>query len=104
LPLTWIAKPLFFMLDFIYEIIGNFGIAILLLTVSVKLVFFPLANKSYRAMSKMKQLAPEMAKLRERFKDDRQRLSQETMALYKREKVNPASGCLPMIVQIPVFI
>ncbi|MBX6323579.1 MAG: membrane protein insertase YidC, partial [Rhodospirillaceae bacterium] len=104
LPLTWIAKPVFFALDFIYGIIGNFGIAILLLTVAVKLIFFPLANKSYRAMSKMKQLAPEMARLRERYKDDRQKLSQETMALYKREKVNPASGCLPMIVQIPVFI
>jgi len=99
-----IAKPLFYILDYIYAVVGNFGVAILLLTVLVKAVFYPLANKSYRAMSKMKALAPEMAKLRERFKDDRQRLNQEMMALYKREKVNPAAGCLPIIVQIPVFI
>jgi YidC/Oxa1 family membrane protein insertase len=102
--LTLIAKPLFYVLDFIYRLVGNFGVAILLLTVLVKLAFFPLANKSYRAMSKMKLLTPEMTKLRERFKDDKARLNQEMMALYKREKVNPAAGCLPIVVQIPVFI
>ena len=81
----------------------SFGVAILILTVGVKLAFFPLANRSYRAMSKMKLLAPEMKKIKERFKDDRQRQQQEMMALYKREKANPVSGCLPLILQIPVF-
>jgi YidC/Oxa1 family membrane protein insertase len=71
--------------------------------VAIKLIFLPLANRSYRAMSKMKALAPEMTKLRERFKDDKAKLNQEMMALYKREKVNPAAGCLPIVVQIPVF-
>jgi YidC/Oxa1 family membrane protein insertase len=102
--LTLIAKPLFYLLDYIFQVVGNFGVAILLLTVLVKLAFFPLANKSYRAMSRMKLLTPEMTKLRERFKDDKARLNQEMMALYKREKVNPAAGCLPILVQIPVFI
>lgn len=83
--------------------IGNFGVAILLLTVLIKLAFFPLANKSYKAMSQMRKLQPEMVKLRERFGDDKARLNQEMMALYKREKVNPTSGCLPMLIQIPVF-
>ncbi|MGH6953177.1 MAG: membrane protein insertase YidC, partial [Alphaproteobacteria bacterium] len=72
-------------------------------TVLIKALFFPLANKSYRSMSRMKNLQPEMTKIRERYKDDRQRMNQEMMQLYKREKVNPASGCLPMVVQIPVF-
>jgi len=78
-------------------------VAILLLTVCFKVLFFPLANKSYRAMSKMKKLQPEMMKLRERFADDKPRLNQEMMGLYKREKANPASGCLPIVIQIPVF-
>jgi YidC/Oxa1 family membrane protein insertase len=102
--LTLIAKPLFYLLDIIYSAVGNFGIAIMLLTVLVKLVFFPLANKSYRAMNKMKKLAPLMQELRQRFGEDKARLNQEMMALYKREKVNPAAGCLPIVVQIPVFI
>jgi YidC/Oxa1 family membrane protein insertase len=103
--LTVIAKPLFFLLDFIYrQVVGNFGIAIMILTVLVKTVFFPLANKSYRAMNKMKKLSPLMQELRTRFGDDKARLNQEMMALYKREKVNPAAGCLPLVVQIPVFI
>ena len=102
--LTLIAKPLFYLLDIIYSAIGNFGIAIMLLTVLVKLVFFPLANKSYRAMNKMKKLGPLMQELRQRFGEDKARLNQEMMALYKREKVNPAAGCLPIVVQIPVFI
>ena len=79
------------------------GVAILILTVVIKLAFFPLANKSYESMSKMKKLQPEMLKLRERFSDDKMKLNQEMMALYKREKANPASGCLPILVQIPVF-
>src|SRR5262249_43546539 len=91
--------------DFIYrQLVPNFGIAIMALTLIVKSVFFPLANKSYRAMNKMKKLAPLMQDLRTRFGDDKARLNQEMMSLYKREKVNPAAGCVPMVVQIPVFI
>ncbi len=99
----WITKPIFLTLDFFYHIIGNFGLAIMLLTVMIKLAFFPLANKSYRAMSKMKLLQPEMQKLRERFGDDKARLNQEMMALYKRVGANPMAGCLPIVIQIPVF-
>jgi YidC/Oxa1 family membrane protein insertase len=99
----FLTKPIFYTLIFINEHVGNFGVAILLLTVLIKIVFFPLANKSYTSMSKMKKLQPEMVKLRERFGDDKTQLNQEMMALYKREKANPASGCLPMLVQIPVF-
>jgi YidC/Oxa1 family membrane protein insertase len=99
----WLTKPIFLTLDFFYHLIGNFGLAIMLLTVIIKLIFFPLANKSYRAMSKMKLLQPEMAKLRERFGDDKQRLNQEMMALYKRVGANPMAGCLPIAIQIPVF-
>ncbi|MFN0042669.1 MAG: membrane protein insertase YidC [Alphaproteobacteria bacterium] len=101
--LYFVAEPLFLGLHYLYDLFGNFGIAILVLTVGVKLLFFPLANKSYRSMSKMKLLQPEMLKIRERCKDDKQRQHQEMMALYKREKVNPAAGCLPVLVQIPVF-
>jgi YidC/Oxa1 family membrane protein insertase len=99
----WLTKPIFLTLDFFYHLIGNFGLAIMLLTVIIKLIFFPLANKSYRAMSKMKLLQPELAKLRERFGDDKQRLNQEMMALYKRVGANPMAGCLPIAIQIPVF-
>ena len=99
----FLTKPLFFVLDYFFKMLGNFGLAILLLTVCVKAVFFPLANKSYKAMSKMKALQPEMTKVRERFGDDRTKMNQEMMGLYKREKVNPAAGCLPVVIQIPVF-
>jgi YidC/Oxa1 family membrane protein insertase len=99
----FLTKPIFLTLDFFYHLIGNFGLAIMLLTVLIKLIFFPLANKSYRAMSKMKLLQPEMAKLRERFGEDKQRLNQEMMALYKRVGANPMAGCLPIVIQIPVF-
>ncbi|MBM3492435.1 MAG: membrane protein insertase YidC [Alphaproteobacteria bacterium] len=99
----FLTKPLFLMLDYFYKLLGNFGLAILLLTVMVKLVFFPLANKSYRAMSKMKALQPEMMRLRDRHADDRQNMNQALMELYKKEKVNPAAGCLPIVIQIPVF-
>ncbi len=99
----FLTRPLFFFLMYIQDYVGNFGVAILVLTVVIKLLFFPLANKSYKAMSQMRRLQPEMLKLRERFGDDKMRLNQEMMALYKREKVNPASGCLPMLIQIPVF-
>ena len=99
----FLTKPIFFALDYLNSLLGNFGLAIMVFTVFVKALFFPLANYSYRSMSKMKLLAPKMTALRERYKDEPQRLQQEMMALYKTEKVNPASGCLPMIVQIPVF-
>ena len=99
-----LTKPIFFTLVFFTDhVVDNMGVAILLLTVLIKLAFFPLANKSYKAMSKMKALQPEMMKLRERFGDDKMRMNQEVMALYKREKANPASGCLPILPQIPVF-
>jgi len=97
------TKPIFWLLDLFYRYIGNFGIAILLLTVTIKLAFFPLANASFKSMSKMKKLQPEIERLKERFGDDRARQQQEMMELYKREKVNPVSGCLPMLIQMPVF-
>jgi YidC/Oxa1 family membrane protein insertase len=99
----FLTKPFFYALDFFARVIGNFGIAILMLTICVKAVFFPLANKSYQAMSKMKALQPKMQALREKFGDDQARMNQELMAMYKREKVSPVSGCLPIIIQIPVF-
>ncbi len=100
---SFFTKPLFWLLEWLYVQLGNFGLSILVLTVIVKAVFFPLANKSYAAMSKMKALQPEMEKMKQRYGEDRQRLNQEMMQLYKREKVNPAAGCLPIVVQIPVF-
>jgi YidC/Oxa1 family membrane protein insertase len=99
----FLTKPLFYILHYFYLLTGNYGVAILILTLLVKIVFFPLANKSYRAMSQMKKLQPEMVRLREQYGEDRARMNQELMALYKKEKVNPVSGCLPIIVQIPVF-
>ncbi len=99
----FLTKPMFWLLDWFYSLIGNFGLAIMALTVVVKLAFFPLANKSYQAMSKMKKLGPEMKRLRERYGEDRAKLNQEMMLLYKKEKVNPAAGCLPILLQIPVF-
>jgi YidC/Oxa1 family membrane protein insertase len=99
----FITKPMFYLLDFLNSIIGNFGVAILIATVLVKLAVFPLANKSYASMSKMKKLAPEMAKLKELYPDDKMKQQQGMMELYKREKVSPISGCLPVVVQIPVF-
>ena len=100
---SFFTRPLFWLLEWLYVQLGNFGLSILVLTVIVKAVFFPLANKSYAAMSKMKALQPEMEKLKERYGEDRQRMNQELMQLYRREKVNPAAGCLPIVVQIPVF-
>ena len=101
--LPFLTKPAFIALKFFSDWTGNFGVAIILLTLLIKIAFFPLANRSYRAMSKMKLLQPEMKKIKERFGDDRQRQQQEMMALYKREKANPVSGCLPIFIQIPVF-
>lgn len=99
----FLTKPFFYVLNWLHGLVGNFGIAILVFTVFIKAAMFPLANKSYKAMSKMKKLQPKMKELQERFGDDRTRLNQEMMALYKREKANPVSGCLPIVVQIPVF-
>jgi len=99
----FLTKPIFLILQFFDKVLGNFGVAILLLTLCVKLIFFPLANKSYNAMSKMKLLQPEIQKLRERFPDDKARQQQEMMALYKRVGANPLAGCLPIVIQIPVF-
>lgn len=99
----WLTKPIFYALDWLNGVLGNFGLAIIAFTVFVKLLFFPLANKSYKSMSKMKLLGPKMQALREQLKDDPAKLQQEMMALYRAEKVNPASGCLPMLIQIPVF-
>ncbi|MEE8226886.1 MAG: membrane protein insertase YidC [Kiloniellales bacterium] len=99
----FLTKPFFHALHYFAGVLGNFGLSILLLTVLVKLAFFPLANKSYRAMAQMRKLQPQMLEMREQFGDDKQRLNQEMMALYKREGVNPMSGCLPVVIQIPVF-
>jgi YidC/Oxa1 family membrane protein insertase len=99
----FLTKPIFLTLQFFYGLLGNFGLAILLLTLLIKLLFFPLANKSYSAMSKMKLLQPEMQKIRERFPEDKARQQQEIMALYKKVGANPLAGCLPIVIQIPVF-
>jgi YidC/Oxa1 family membrane protein insertase len=99
----FITKPLFHLIDWLYRFFGNFGLAILAVTVIVKAIFFPLANRSYSSMTKMKKLQPEMVKLQERFKDDRMALQQAMMKLYKDEKVNPIAGCWPILIQIPVF-
>ena len=99
----FLTKPIFYALDYLNALLGNFGLAIMAFTVLVKLLFFPLANYSYRSMSKMRLLAPKIQAMRETYKDDPQKQQKEMMALYKAEKVNPASGCLPMVVQIPVF-
>lgn len=99
----WLTKPIFYGIHYLHGVLGNFGLAILALTFGIKLLFFPLANKSYRSMSKMKLLQPKMVELKERYGDDRQKLNTEMMELYKKEKVNPLSGCLPILLQIPVF-
>jgi YidC/Oxa1 family membrane protein insertase len=99
----WITRPVFELLEFFHRLVGNFGVAILLLTVTVKLIFFPLANKSFESMTKMKKLQPQMQALKEKHPDDPAKVQQGMLALYQAEKVNPVMGCLPMLVQIPVF-
>jgi YidC/Oxa1 family membrane protein insertase len=99
-----IAKPLVYALQFFYQFVGNYGVAIILLTIVIKLIFWPLSHKSYKSMERMKKIQPMMKKLKEQYKDDRQKMNQELMRLYKTYKVNPAGGCLPMLLQIPVFI
>ena len=101
--LYFITKPLFFGIDYFFKLLGNYGLAIIAITICIRLVFFPLANFSFRSMAKMKALQPEMVRLKELHKNDKMKLQQEMMALYKKEKVNPMSGCLPILVQIPVF-
>lgn len=102
--LTIIAKPLFWLLTFIHDFVGNWGISIAILTLIIKLVFYKLSATSYRSMANMRLLTPKVTQIRERFGDDRQRMSKAMMDLYKKEKINPLGGCLPMLVQIPVFI
>jgi len=97
------TKPLFFAVDYLFKLTGNFGIAIVLITIMIRLVFFPLASYSFKSMAKMKALQPEMARLKDLHKDDKVKLQQAIMALYKKEQINPASGCLPVLIQIPFF-
>ena len=97
------TKPLFFLIDYLFKMTGNFGVAIILITAAIRIIFFPLANYSFRSMAKMKALQPEMMRLKELHKEDKVKLQQGIMALYKKEKVNPASGCLPILIQIPFF-
>jgi YidC/Oxa1 family membrane protein insertase len=99
----FITKPMFIVIDWLYHLVGNFGIAILLVTLLIKAIFFPLANKSYASMAKMKAVQPQMKALRERYPDDKVKQQQELMELYKKEKINPIAGCLPIAIQIPVF-
>ena len=99
----FITKPMFWTIDFLYHLVGNFGIAILLVTVIVKAIFFPLANKSYASMAKMKAIQPQLTALKEKFPDDKVKQQQEMMEIYKKEKINPVAGCLPIVIQIPVF-
>ncbi|WP_020587413.1 membrane protein insertase YidC [Desulfobacter curvatus] len=98
-----IAKPLLIAMNFIHDIIPNYGVAIILLTIFIKLIFWPLGTKSYKSMNEMKKVQPLMMEIREKYKDDKQRMNQEIMGLYKTYKVNPASGCLPLLVQMPIF-
>jgi len=99
----FITKPMFWTIDHLYRLFGNFGIAILLVTVIVKAIFFPLANKSYASMAKMKAVQPQLAALKEKYPDDKMKQQQEMMEIYKKEKINPIAGCLPIAIQIPVF-
>ncbi len=101
--LYFLTRPIFALLSYFHGIVGNFGIAIMLLTVVIKALLFPLANKSMHAMARMKQLTPKMTEIRERYANDKMKMNQEIMAMYKREKVNPAAGCLPLLLQLPVF-
>ena len=97
------TKPLFFVIDYLFKFSGNFGLAIVLITLAIRVLFFPLSNFSFRSMAKMKAVTPEMQRLKELHKDDKVKLQQEMMALYRKEKINPASGCLPVLIQIPFF-
>jgi YidC/Oxa1 family membrane protein insertase len=102
--LTFLSKPLYWLLSFYHSYVGNWGLAIILLTFTIKAVFYKLSEASYRSMARMRKVAPRLKKLKERHGDDRQKMNQAMMELYKTEKINPMGGCLPMLVQIPVFI
>jgi len=102
--LTVVAKPIFWLMDQIHKVLGNWGWTIIVLTVLIKLAFFPLSAASYRSMAKMKTVTPKMQSIRERYKNDPQKMNQAMMELYRTEKINPLGGCLPILVQIPVFI
>ena len=99
----FLTKPLFYLMKFLYGIIGNYGVVILAITAIIRILLFPLANKQFASMNHMKEVQPEIVKLRERFADDKARLNQEMMKLYKEKKINPAAGCLPIFIQIPIF-
>jgi YidC/Oxa1 family membrane protein insertase len=99
----FIAKPFLWLMNFIHDYIPNYGVAIIILTIIVKIILWPLGNKSYKSMNDMKKLAPLMKEIRDKYKDDKKKMNQETMALYKTYKINPMGGCLPMVLQIPVF-
>lgn len=99
----FITKPIFWLISYFYSILGNFGLAILAVTLTLKLLLFPLANKSFKSMGKMRELQPKMEALKEQYSNDKMKLNQELMDLYKRENINPASGCLPLFIQIPIF-
>jgi YidC/Oxa1 family membrane protein insertase len=101
--LWFLTKPLFSVLEFFFKLVGNFGVALLLFTVAVKLVLFPLANQSFASMSKMKKVQPKVEELKKKYADDQAKQQQEMMALYQREKINPLAGCVPILIQIPVF-
>ena len=102
--LTFLAKPIYWLLEFLHGIVGNWGWAIVLLTVLIKAAFYPLSAASYKSMAKMKEVTPRLTKLREQYGDDKQKLNTAMMELYRNEKINPLGGCLPILVQIPVFI
>ena len=99
----FITKPMFLALDYFFHLVGNFGVSILLVTLIIKILFFPLANKSYASMAKMKAVQPQLQALKERYPDDKVKQQQEMMEIYKKEKINPVAGCLPIMLQIPVF-
>jgi YidC/Oxa1 family membrane protein insertase len=99
----FITKPLFRLMDWVFHLVGNFGVTILIVTVLIKLALFPLANKSYESMARMKHVQPEMLAIRDRYADDKMKQQQAMMELYKKEKINPLAGCLPVLVQIPIF-
>ncbi len=99
----FLTKPLFYALHFLSTMVGNFGVGIIILTICIRIILFPLANKSFKSMNSMRMITPEIQRLRERYKDDRQKMNQEMFALYKEKKINPAAGCLPILIQIPIF-
>jgi YidC/Oxa1 family membrane protein insertase len=98
-----LTKPLFYALNFLSVLFSNFGVGIIILTIFIRILLFPLANKSFKSMNAMRILTPEIQRVRERYKDDRNKMNQEMFALYREKKINPAAGCLPILIQIPIF-